>query len=305
MNPYYREYADYLASFFNGKVQKISIDLGGTCPNRDGTSGYGGCIYCRNDAFSPDYGKAGLNVIEQIERGQRFFAHKYPHMKFLAYFQSNTSTHGDITTLLDAFSSALYADSLAGIIIGTRPDCMPDAMLNALADLKEDTRKPVFIEFGVESMHDSTLMRINRHHTAQCAIDAIKRTAAAGLEVGIHLILGLPGEDTEMMKRTVDIVSSLPVSSVKFHQLQILRGTVLERLYMQGTDVSLFTPEEYVGLCARLLRHLRKDIAVDRWVAQAPPDLVVAPKWGLKNYQFRDILLKYLASTKFPSLSRL
>lgn len=291
MNPYYKDYSEFLAERFDGKVQKLSVDVGFTCPNRDGSAGTGGCIYCNNRAFSPDWDKRHTPVAEQIARGKRFFGKKYPDMKYLAYFQSYTSTYATPDSLMALYNEALDQDDIVGLIIGTRPDCMPDSLLDRIWSLNTK----VFIEYGAESSHDSTLSLINRCHTWQATVDAVHRTAARGIPVGLHLILGLPGEDEAMMTTTVERVSSLPVSTVKFHQLQILRGTTLEK--MSATlDIPAFTAEEYAALCARLLGHLRSDIAVERFVAQAPDDMLLSPRWGLKNYQFTSLLQKHLAA---------
>ncbi len=291
MNPYYKDYSEFLAEHFDGKVQKLSVDVGFTCPNRDGSAGTGGCIYCNNRAFSPDWDKRHTPVAEQVARGKRFFGKKYPDMKYLAYFQSYTSTYASPDSLIALYNEALDQDDIVGLIIGTRPDCMPDSLLDRIGSL--DTK--IFIEYGAESSHDSTLSLINRCHTWQATVDAVHRTAARGIPVGLHLILGLPGEDEEMMTTTVERVSSLPVSTVKFHQLQILRGTTLEKMAPM-LDIPAFTAEEYAALCARLLGYLRSDIAVERFVAQAPDDMLLSPRWGLKNYQFTSLLQKHLAA---------
>ena len=291
MNPYYKDYSEFLAKHFDGKVQKLSVDVGFTCPNRDGSAGTGGCIYCNNRAFSPDWDKRHTPVAEQIARGKRFFGKKYPDMKYLAYFQSYTSTYASPDSLMAIYNEALDQHDIVGLIIGTRPDCMPNSLLDRIASL--DTK--VFIEYGAESSHNSTLSLINRCHTWEATVDAVHRTAARGIPVGLHLILGLPGEDEEMMTTTVERVNSLPVSTVKFHQLQILRGTTLEKMALM-LDIPAFTAEEYAALCARLLGHLRSDIAVERFVAQAPDDMLLSPRWGLKNYQFTSLLQKHLAA---------
>lgn len=291
MNPYYKEYSEFLAEHFDGKVQKLSVDVGFTCPNRDGTVGRGGCIYCNNMAFSPDWEKRSAGVAEQIARGKAFFARKYPEMRYLAYFQSYTSTYAAPEKLLALYSEALQQPGVVGLIIGTRPDCMPDSLLDSIAKLGIK----VFIEYGAESSHDSTLAAINRCHTWAQTIDAVERTAGRGIPVGLHLILGLPGETEEMMARTVSRVSSLPVSTVKFHQLQILKGTPLEKMSAE-LDIPVYTAEEYAALCSRLLKYLRRDIAVERFVAQAPADMLISPRWGLKNYQFVSLLHKALNS---------
>lgn len=289
MNGLYKDYSDFLAEHFDGKIQKLSVDVGFTCPNRDGLSGTGGCIYCNNMAFSPDWDKRRLPVSEQIERGRRFFAHKYPTMRYLAYFQSYTSTYAPLDELISSYEEALSASDVVGIVIGTRPDCMPDGLLERLQKLPGK----VFIEFGAESSHNETLRLINRCHTWECTVDAVKRTAIAGFPVGLHFILGLPGETEAMMVETVSRASSLPISTVKFHQLQILRGTRLAQI-AHTLEIPAFSAEDYAALCARLLKHLRPDIAVERFVAQSPAELLLSPKWGLKNYQFTALLRKYL-----------
>lgn len=302
MNPFYRDYADFLGRYFGGKVQKISVDAALGCPNRDGTVGRGGCIYCNNAAFSPDFNKRHLPVEEQIEAGKRFFARKYPQMSYLAYFQSYTGSHGAIENLVDMYSRALRCRDVCGLVIGTRPDCMPDMLLQALADLRSTSGKHIFIEYGAETAHDSTLSVINRCHTWSCTVDAVRRTASAGFPVGVHLILGLPGESIDMMLETVDMINGLPVDTVKFHQLQVLVGTCLAAGIEKGlySDRIEFTPESYADLCCMIVRRLRPDIAIERFVAQAPSDLLVSPRWGLKNYQFVNLLFKKLSADAAP-----
>ncbi len=217
-------------------------------------------------------------------------------MRYLAYFQSYTNTYGDTAELMALYRKALSVDGVMGLIIGTRPDCMPDELLRELAELNNTT--PVFIEYGAESSHDATLDRINRCHTWATTVDAVKRTAAAGLPVGLHFILGLPGESREMMLQTVDRASELPIDSVKFHQLQIIRGTRLAADYLAGTaDVELFDVDSYINLCADIVHRLRKDIAIERFVSQSPDNLLIAPRWGLKNYEFTHRLHQYLFTT--------
>lgn len=309
MSEFYKEYSELLAEVFGpGKVQKLSVDLALGCPNRDGTIGRGGCAYCNNAAFSPDAAKQGLSVTDQLERGRSFFARKYPSMRYLAYFQSYTSTYAARQLLLSAYDEALR-DNTVGMVIGTRPDCMPSSLLDDLAALSQQYGKPVMIEFGIETFHNSTLKAVNRGHTSEQACDAVRRTAAAGFHVGAHLIMGLPGEDEAMMAQTLDCLSSLPVTSVKLHQLQILEGTLLAARYRAGElDFMQFTPQSYAELCARLLRHIRPDIAIDRFIAQAPPHMLIAPKWGLKNYQFTAILHRCLKESAqnlpYPSGSK-
>jgi hypothetical protein len=296
----YRDYADFLADIFVGKVQKISLNTGLICPNRDGTIGRGGCAYCNNQAFSPAYGSHGNSVTQQLCDGKQFFARKYPSMRYLAYFQSYTSTHGNIDTLIDMYNEAADVPDVVGIIIGTRPDCMPDALLARLAELNR--RLPVIIEYGAESSHDTSLRRVNRCHTWQTTVDAVTRTHAAGLRVGLHFILGLPGETTQMMMQTIDRINLLPVDTVKFHQLQIVRHTPLAADFLAGRipDLHLFQVDEYIDLCAAIINRLRPDIAIERFVSQSPDSLLIAPRWGLKNYQFTNLLRARLTAGRQP-----
>ncbi|WP_300506027.1 TIGR01212 family radical SAM protein [uncultured Duncaniella sp.] len=287
MKPY-RDFADFLGEHFKGKVQKIAVNAGFTCPNRDGTKGRGGCTYCNNKSFNPGYCAPALSVAEQLEQGKAFFARKYPEMKYLAYFQAYTNTHSDdIDRLMTLYEEALAVDDVVGLIIGTRPDCMPQQLLDRLAALSAW----VMVEYGAESAHDSTLERVNRCHTWADTADAVTRTHAAGLPTGLHLIMGLPGEDEAMMLETIDRVNELPVDTVKIHQLQLIRGTRLARDVEEGLyDIPRFTAEEYADLCVKLLHRLRSDIALERFVSQSPPELLIYPKWNLKNYQFTNLL---------------
>lgn len=285
----YRDFSDFLAEHFSGKIQKISINAGFTCPNRDGTVGTGGCTYCNNQTFNPSYCAPTLTVTEQLEEGKRFFARKYPEMRYLAYFQAYTNTYGDVERLRALYEEALAVDGVVGLIIGTRPDCMPDVLLDYLESLSR--RCFVLVEYGAETSHNSTLALINRCHTWEQTVDAVTRTVARGIHVGLHFIMGLPGETVDMMLQSVDALSRLPVDTVKFHQLQIIRGTRLARDIEKGLyDVPRMTVEEYIDLCAKIVRRINPAIAIERFTSQSPEELLIYPKWGLKNYQFVNLL---------------
>ncbi len=288
----YRDFSDFLKEHFDVKVQKITVNAGFTCPNRDGTKGRGGCTYCNNQSFNPEYCSPALSVREQLERGKEFFARKYPQMKYLAYFQAYTNTHSDdIDRLMKLYEEALETTDVVGLIIGTRPDCMPQELLDRLAGLG----KWVMVEYGAESACDRTLELVNRCHTWADTADAVRRTHEAGIPCGLHLIMGLPGEDLDVMLSTIDRVNELPVDTVKIHQLQLVRGTRMARDVESGLyDIPRFTADEYADLCVRLLRRLRKDIAVERFVSQSPSELLIYPRWGLKNYQFTNLLNRLL-----------
>lgn len=292
MNSFYTDYAEYLGRIFpDVKVQKLSVNTGRGCPNRDGTVGTGGCIYCNNESFTPGYCFGIQGVREQLEAGKRFFGRKYPEMKYLAYFQSFTGTYG--YGLRQQFEEATATDGVVGIVVGTRPDCLGEEVLEILEEFGQ--RMPVFVEIGIESMHDGTLRLINRGHTAAVAEDAVRRVAARGLHVGVHLICGLPGETEDMMLETVRRICGLPVDTLKFHQLQVLKGTRLAEMMAQGeVSVRPFGLDEYLELCVRIVGMVPKGFAIERFLSQAPPAMVLVPKWGIKNYQFTDMLMKRL-----------
>lgn len=285
----WRDYSDFLASHFPGKMQKLAVNAGFSCPNRDGTKGRGGCTYCNNDSFNPSYCTPAESVAQQLERGKRFFARKYPDMRYLAYFQAYTNTHSDDTDrLMGMYEEALGVDRIDGVIIGTRPDCVPQRLLEMVRSLPW-----AMIEYGAESCHDSTLRAVNRCHTWADTVDAVTRTANLGLPVGVHLIMGLPGETEEMMLETIEAVNRLPVDCVKIHQLQLLRGTRMAQQAESGEiEIRHYGPDDYARLCARIVRTLRPDIAIERFVSQAPAELLIAPRWGLKNYQFTRLVEK-------------
>lgn len=286
----YKDYAAFVSEHFHGKVQKIAVNAGFTCPNRDGTVGRGGCSYCTNAAFNPRYCDASLSIAEQLERGKEFFAKKYPKMQYLAYFQAFSNTHASIGKLRAMHDEALGVDGVVGIDIATRPDCLPDEVLDYLEELSRRTL--VIVELGVETIHDATLARVNRCHDWTTSHAAITRLAQRGIIVGVHLILGLPGETEEMMEQTVKTVCSLPVDLVKFHQLQVLRGTALARQWADGeVELVQWTAQQYARLCARLLRLVPGHVAVERFVSQSPPSMLIAPKWNLKQGEFNKMLL--------------
>ena len=285
----YYDFSSYLKRHFTYKVQKIAVNAGFTCPNRDGTKGYGGCTYCNNQTFNPAYCRPEESITEQLEKGKRFFAKKYPEMKYLAYFQAYTNTYAKLERLKQMYEEALEVDGVVGLIIGTRPDCMPDDLLNYLARLSQSSF--VLIEYGAETSHNGTLATINRGHTWKDTEEAVIRTADAGLPCGLHLILGLPGEDESEILETADKVSALPVDVIKLHQLQLIKGTKLARQVAEGSlSVKQWSAKEYIGLCLQFIEHTRSDIAIERFVSQSPDNLLISPRWGLKNYEFTNLL---------------
>ena len=285
----YYDFATFLSQYFEGKVQKISIHAGFTCPNRDGSKGTGGCTYCNNQTFNPDYCKPEFGIRRQLEDGISFFARKYPTMRYLAYFQAYTNTYGELEQLKAMYEEALSVEGVVGLVIGTRPDCMPDTLLDYIEELSHRTF--VMVEYGIESANDTTLMRINRGHDFATAIDAIRRTHERGILVGGHLILGLPGEDHAELMRQAKAIATLPLDMVKLHQLQLIRGTRMAREYNESPDdFHLYDVDEYIDLAIDYIEHLPETMVIERFISQSPRSLLIAPDWGMKNYQFVDRL---------------
>lgn len=303
----YNDYGNWIRNRFGCRVQKISIDAGFSCPNRDGSIGNGGCIYCNNASFSPSYcsdtanrqsqeemlNLEAENIRSQLRCGKQFFDRKYPDMKYIAYFQSFTNTYGPIARLRTLYEAALSEKDVVGISIATRPDCVSEETLDYLETLSKRTF--LTMEYGVESLNDRTLKIINRGHDSSCSINIIRNTHARGITTCAHLILGLPDEDEEEILRQADIVNSLPIDILKLHQLQITRGTLLEKDVDLQKRCTLFSPEEYIRLIGKYIRILRPEIVLERFTSQSPSDLLIAPRWGLKNHEFTDLLEKYLS----------
>lgn len=287
----YNDLSGFLATHFPYKVQKISINAGFTCPNRDGSVGYGGCTYCNNQTFNPTYCHTEKSVSQQLEEGKLFFARKYPDMKYLAYFQAYTNTYGQLEELKRKYEEALTVEGVVGLVIGTRPDCMPDSLLDYLEELSKRTF--LLVEYGIESTNDETLKRINRGHTFAESENTICKTAARGIPVGGHIILGLPGEEKEMLIEQAGVLSKLPLTTLKLHQLQLIKGTRMAAEYEKTpANFHLYTADEYIDLVIDYIEHLRPDMVLERFVSQSPKELLIAPDWGLKNYEFTDKVKK-------------
>lgn len=294
---YYKEFGELLTKHFPYKVQKISINAGFTCPNRDGSKAVGGCTYCNNQSFSPGYGGNQKTVSQQLEEGVEFFARKYPSMKYLAYFQSYTNTYDSIDKLIALYEEALAYPDVVGLIIGTRPDCMPDDLLDYFAELNKKTF--LVIEYGLESTLDSTLEFINRGHTHAESVEAIKKTAAKGIYTGAHLILGLPHETREQILAHADEISKLPLTTVKLHQLQLIKSTVMAKQHREHPEwFNLFEVDDYIDLAIDFSERLNPDFIIERFISQSPKSLLIAPDWGLKNFEFTAKVLKRFEERK-------
>ena len=281
----YNDFSTYFRNKFSERVQKISIDAGFTCPTRDGTKGLGGCAYCNNKTFKPTYCNLGNSVTSQILEGIEFFGQKYKSMLFLAYFQAYTNTYAPLENLKMLYQEALQHPKVVGLVVSTRPDSVTTELLDYLAELS--TKMYVMVEFGLESHLDKSLKLINRGHTFAESVWALEQTAKRGINNCAHLILGLPGETREELLEQAKVISLLPVKNLKLHQLQIHKGTLFEKQYLQNpARFNLYTVEDYIELTVDYLELLNPSIIVERFVSQAPAEMLIAPKWGLKNFEF-------------------
>lgn len=290
----YNDFSTYFKSKFEGRVQKVSVDAGFTCPNRDGSKALNGCSYCNNKTFNPDYCGLEKSITEQLNQGVSFFASKYNSIRFLAYFQAYSNTYAEVEVLKERYGEALKHPAVIGLVLGTRPDCVTPEVLDYLQELSQQCY--VMVEFGVESVKDETLQRINRGHDFAAAQWAITETARRGIHNCAHLILGLPGESREDFLNQAREMSRLPVENLKLHQLQIHKGTRMAKEFAQRpNDFQLFEVDEYIELVIDYLELLRPSIVLERFVSQAPKDLLIAPLWGLKNFEFVAKMEKRLA----------
>lgn len=291
----FKDYGTFLKNHFDHKVQKLSIDGGFGCPNCDGTLGRGGCTYCNNHTFTPAYCTAQDSIATQISKGVEFFGRKYPDMKYLAYFQAHTNTYAPLDTLRRKYEEALSHPDVVGLVVGTRPDCVPAELLDYLGTLARQTF--VLVEYGIESSDPIVLRSINRGHDYQQSCAAIEATAERGIHTGAHIILGLPYATREQMHREAALISQLPLDILKLHQLQIVRHTLMERQYAENPARFPFifkSPEDYAQLVIEYLERLSPNIVVERFTSQSPEPLLVAPRWGMKNYQFVELLKRMM-----------
>ena len=291
----YSSFVGYFKRKYGERLQKIVLDAGFTCPNRDGKVGRGGCTYCDNAAFHPSYSTAGKSLYQQMEEGIQFHKVRYRTTEhYLAYFQSFSNTYSPLERLRQLYEEALSHPSVVGIVVGTRPDCVDEEKLDYLAELAKD--HVVIVEYGIESCYDSTLSRINRGHDFETACKAVRMTAERGIDVGAHFILGLPGETRQMMLDCCKLINDLPLRSAKFHQLQIVKGTRMEKEYEAcPQDFERFALDEYLDFFVDMLERLRPDLYIERFAGEVPPRFVNETPWGLiRNTELLRLLDKRL-----------
>jgi radical SAM protein (TIGR01212 family) len=279
-NKRYNSYNEYFKRTFGSRVQKVSIDAGFTCPNRDGKAGLGGCTYCNNDAFNPSYCQPSKSITQQINEGIEFHKVRYRRaMKYLAYFQTYSNTYAPLNHLKEIYNEALQHPDIIGLVIGTRTDCMDDEKLQYFASLSKECY--VIIEYGLESTSNMTLAAINRGHTFEQAEAMIRKTASYGIKTGIHLIFGLPGESREEMLSRAEVVSELPLNTIKFHQLQIVKDTKMALQFVENPDFfTLFSLDEYVEFIVAFIERLNPDFVIERFTGEVPPRFLMSQPWG-------------------------
>ena len=299
----YRTMNQYLAGVFPGRVIKIAVNAGLGCPNRDGSLGRDGCIYCNNLSFNPAYAASDAtgSITSQLEKGLQFNRRKGDCYGYLAYFQSYTNTYGPTDRLIGMYEEALRFPGIKGLVIATRPDCIKQDLADWF-ELRFGRKAPhdhphLLVEIGVESTNDRTLELINRHHTYRCAVDCINNLTERGIDTGAHLILGLPGETQQDFMDHARRISALPIKTLKLHQLQVVKETKLAQQYLaDSTQIKLFSAQEYAEIVARFIKTARKDIYYDRFVSETPSSMLIAPAWGLKPQAFSLLLDKIIAS---------
>ena len=277
----YNSYSEYIRKLFGGRVQKVAVDAGFTCPNRDGTLGSGGCTYCDNNAFNPSYCKPEKSIRQQISEGIEFHAKRYRRaQKFLVYFQPYSNTYAPLHILRQKYEEALDFPDIAGLVIGTRPDCMDDEKFDYLAELAK--RFYIQVEYGVETTNEATLIKINRGHNFELSRKIIEKTHSKGIHTGAHFIFGLPGETVKEMMDMATTISSLPIDTVKFHQLQIIKGTQLEKEFLADpSGFHLFGRDEYIDFIVSFTEKLNPSIAIERFTGEVPPRFIESHNWGL------------------------
>ena len=281
----YLDYSSYIRSTFGERVQKISLDIGFSCPNRDGSKGYGGCTYCNNNTFNPDYCQPTKSITQQLEQGIAFFGKKYKSIHYLAYFQAYTNTYADINLLKEMYQEALQVPGVIGLVIGTRPDCISDEVINYLSFLSKSYY--IALEFGVESTNEKTLLTVNRCHTFEETKATFEKCKNKGFHLGAHIILGLPGENKNALLSHAKEVSKLPIDTLKMHHLQIVKNSVMAIQYKRNPEkFSLFSSDDYIDFITDFIGYLRPTIIIERFISETPHQLLIAPKWNhLKNFE--------------------
>ncbi len=282
MKERYRNYRTYINEMFGERVNKLSVDMGFTCPNRDGSIAQGGCVYCNNDSFVPPYARVRHTMRDQIENGMEYLKKRFKARKFIIYFQAYTNTYADVAELEQMYREALSYPDVVGIAVGTRSDCIDEEKLGMFERLARECY--VTVEYGIESIYDETLKFMNRGHDYKSVVDAIELTKGRGIEIGAHIIVGMPTETKEQMLAMADEVSTLGLDTFKVHNLHIVKNTQLERMY-RAEPFQMFGFEEYIEFIVTFLERLAPDLVVERLFTDTPYELLVAPVWEKSHLQ--------------------
>ncbi len=287
MSKFYNAFGPYIRKKFGDNIYKVNIDAGFTCPNRDGTVAYGGCIYCNNDSFRPSSCSPSLSIEDQVSNGIAYLSKRYGARRFIAYFQPYTNTYASVEELARIYSRAMKRPEVIGIAIGTRPDAIDNEKLTLLEALAKDYF--VLIEYGIQSLYEKSLEFINRGHGYDCFAEAVKMTGGRGIYTGAHIIAGFPTETREEMLSMAEDISSLSIDFLKIHQLQVVRDTRLARIYGES-PFFVFNYREYLDFLVEFIERLSPDIVLQRLFATAPDDILIAPKWFKSRQEItRDI----------------
>ena len=291
----FNSYSEYFRKKFGGRVQKLTLDAGFTCPNRDGSKGKGGCTFCNNNAFNPSYCQPEKSISTQIDEGIEFHKKRYRRAdKYLAYFQAYSNTYAGVDVLRERYEEALRRDEVIGLVIGTRPDTVDTEILNYIKTLAKDHY--VVIEYGIESCYNNTLKRVNRGHSFEDSVQAIDMTASRGIRQGAHFIIGLPGESSEDILAEMKIISGLPINNIKFHQLQIVRNTIMAKEYISDPeDFRIYDLDEYLGLMLRILEVLNPEFVVERIAGESNQGFLLSKSWGIRYDQVLNKFEQMLA----------
>ena len=285
-------YSDYFRNLYGTRVQKLSVDAGFTCPNRDGSCGTGGCTFCNNNAFTPAYNDGNRAIAWQISQGMEFHRARYRKAtKFLAYFQSYSNTYADLDSLRAVYQQALEIPGIVGIVVGTRPDCVDAEKLDYFAELSRKCH--VVLEYGLESLRDDTLERVNRGHSVEVSARAVRETAQRGIITGGHMIIGLPGETRDDYLEMARELSTWPLNNIKYHQLQVIHGTAMAREYKERPeDFPWFSLEEYLELMMELISYLNPSFVVERVAGEVMPGMAARDGWGVR---YDEVLKRFEA----------
>ncbi|HPX76757.1 MAG TPA: TIGR01212 family radical SAM protein [Bacteroidales bacterium] len=294
----WNDYSSYIKRIFGIRVQKISIDAGFTCPNRDGKISRGACIYCTNESFSPFYCTPKLSITEQLQKGIEFFSKKYKTQKYLAYFQSYTNTYGKVEDLKKLYLEALAVEGVIGLVVATRPDCIDEEIMKMLKEISKD--KYLSIEYGAESTKNETLNFINRGHSWEQTIKAVELANNFQINCGLHFIIGLPGEDKTDFLNHANEISKLNIQTLKIHQMQVLKKTKLADVYKENPKLFYnLDLENYLDLMAEFLGFLNPNIVVERFTSESPKEMIIYPNWkGKKNFEISHMLEKKMNERK-------